>query len=64
MKRQGLVAKAGKKYKATTDSDHDLPLAPNRLGQDFSADAPKPKVGLRHHLPLDRRGLAVFGGGA
>lgn len=43
MKRQGLVAKAGKKYKATTDSDHDLPVAPNRLAQDFSADAPNQK---------------------
>lgn len=26
MKRQGLVAKAAKKYKATTDSDHNLPV--------------------------------------
>ncbi len=26
MKRQGLVAKAGKKEKATTDSDHNLPV--------------------------------------
>ena len=39
MKRQGLVAKAAKKFKATTDSDHDLPVAPNILDQDFSADA-------------------------
>lgn len=43
MKRQGLVAKAAKKYKATTDSDHNLPVAPNRLGQDFSANAPNQK---------------------
>jgi len=43
MKRQGLVAKAAKKYKATTDSDHELPVAPNRLGQDFSANAPNQK---------------------
>jgi putative transposase len=40
MKRQGLVAKAAKKYKATTDSDHNLPVAPNKLEQDFSAEAP------------------------
>jgi len=43
MKRQGLVAKAAKKYKATTDSNHDLPVAPNLLDQDFSADAPNQK---------------------
>jgi putative transposase len=43
MKRQGLVAKAAKKFKATTDSNHNLPVAPNRLGQDFGADAPNQK---------------------
>jgi putative transposase len=43
MKRQGQVAKAAKKYKATTDSDHNLPVAPNILEQDFSADAPNQK---------------------
>ena len=43
MKRQGLVAKAARKYKATTDSDHGLPVAPNRLQQDFRAEAPNQK---------------------
>ena len=43
MKRQGLVAKAAKKYKATTDSDHNLPVAPNLLEQDFTAEAPNQK---------------------
>jgi putative transposase len=43
MKRQGLVAKAAKKFKATTDSNHDLPVAPNLLDQGFSADAPNQK---------------------
>ncbi len=43
MKRQGLAAKAAKKFKATTDSDHDLPVAPNLLDQDFNADAPNQK---------------------
>ena len=33
MKRQGLVAKAAKKYKATTDSDHNRPVVPNLLQQ-------------------------------
>ena len=36
MQRLGLKAKAGRKYKATTDSAHTLPIAPNLLGQDFS----------------------------
>ena len=42
MKALGLKAKAGRKYKATTDSKHTLPLAPNLLAQDFktTTDAP------------------------
>ena len=31
-----LKAKAGRKYKVTTDSAHALPIAPNLLGQDFT----------------------------
>lgn len=41
--RQGLRAKAAKKFKATTNSNHNLPVAPNLLQQDFSADAPNQK---------------------
>ncbi len=43
MKRQGLKAKAARKFKTTTDSNHQLPVAPNLLEQDFSADAPNQK---------------------
>jgi len=43
MQRQTLVAKAGRKFKATTNSKHDLPVAPNRLNQHFSATAPSQK---------------------
>ena len=43
MRRQGLVAKAAKKFKSTTDSEHDLPVAPNLLGQDFEAETPNQK---------------------
>ena len=39
-RRQGLRAKAAKKFKATTNSDHSLPVAPNLLKQDFMAAAP------------------------
>ena len=43
MRRQGLRAKAARKFKVTTDSKHDLPVAPNRLGRDFSAEVPNQK---------------------
>ncbi len=36
MARQGLVAKAGRKFKATTNSNHNLPVSPNLLEQDFT----------------------------
>ena len=38
MHGMGLCAKAGKKFKVTTDAAHALPIAPNLLGQDFSCD--------------------------
>jgi len=37
MQRQGLRAKAARKFKATTHSKHNLPVAPNLLKQDFTA---------------------------
>lgn len=40
MRTLGLRARAARKYKATTQSQHDLPVAPNRLGQNFTAPAP------------------------
>jgi hypothetical protein len=43
MKRQNLRAKAARKYKATTNSNHNLPVAPNVLQQNFSAEAPNQK---------------------
>ena len=43
LQRQGLRAKAAKKFKATTNSNHNLPVAPNRLGQDFTATGPNQK---------------------
>jgi putative transposase len=39
MKINGWRAKAAKKYKATTNSNHSLPVAPNLLEQNFNADA-------------------------
>jgi len=43
MRRQGLRAKAARKFKATTNSKHNLPVAPNRLEQDFTATSPNQK---------------------
>ena len=43
MRSQGWRAKAARKYKATTNSKHSLPVAPNLLGQDFTAAAPDQK---------------------
>ena len=38
--RQGLCAKAARKFKATTNSNHALPVAENLLRQDFTAQRP------------------------
>ena len=43
MRTEQLRAKAAKKYKATTNSNHSLPVAPNLLEQDFTATAPNQK---------------------
>lgn len=43
LQRQGLVAKAAWKFKATTHRKHNLPVFDNRLEQDFNAIAPNQK---------------------
>src|SRR5688572_28176458 len=43
MRLNGWRAKAAKKFKATTNSNHRLPVAPNLLQQDFSAHCPNQK---------------------
>ena len=43
LKRQGLVAKAARLFKVTTDSDHSEPIAENLLARDFSASKPNEK---------------------
>ena len=40
MAEMGLVAQVKRRFKRTTDSDHDNPIAPNLLERDFSAPAP------------------------
>lgn len=54
LRRQGLRAKAAKKFKATTNSKHNLPVAPNLLEQDFVAAAANQKwVGDMTYLWTD-----------
>jgi len=38
MSKNGIKSKTVKKYKATTDSNHDLPVAENILDREFTAD--------------------------
>jgi putative transposase len=40
MKLHGIVAVQHRKYRPTTDSGHDFPVAPNLLGREFQAAAP------------------------
>lgn len=40
MKQLGIKAKTKRKFKATTDSKHNLPVAPNLLDQNFEAAGP------------------------
>ena len=40
MKQHGIVAVQHRKYRPTTDSGHDFPVAPNLLGREFQAAAP------------------------
>lgn len=44
MKEAGIVSKTVKKYKATTNSKHDLPVAPNLLNREFTAEKPCQKM--------------------
>jgi|GEM_PF-6632195 transposase InsO family protein len=38
MKRQALEARSQRKFKATTHSNHDLPVAPSRLNPEFQVE--------------------------
>ena len=40
MREDGLKAKTKKRYKATTDSKHNFPVAPNLLQRDFLPESP------------------------
>lgn len=40
MRECGLAARRRKRFRVTTNSEHDHPVAPNLLDRDFTADAP------------------------
>ena len=40
MREAGIRSRTKKKFKATTNSRHNLPVAPNLLNQEFTVDAP------------------------
>lgn len=43
MKANGLVCKTKRRFRVTTDSKHTLPIAPNLLAREFSAQQPDQK---------------------
>jgi putative transposase len=45
MRENGLKARQKRRFKRTTDSLHAFPVAPNLLGQDFTATGPNQKWG-------------------
>ena len=44
MGENGIKSKVSRKFKATTNSNHKLPVAENILNRDFSADKPNQKM--------------------
>jgi putative transposase len=61
MQDDGLKARVRKRYKVTTDSDHDQPVADNLLRQDFTADRPNQRwVGDTSELRIGETGKAYL----
>ena len=44
MREGGIRSKIAKKFKATTNSKHDLPVAENLLNREFTASKPSEKM--------------------
>jgi len=53
MRKNGIKSKTVRKFKATTNSNHNLPVAGNLLNREFTAKA-KPKMGKRYYLYRNR----------
>ena len=64
MQEEGLRAKTPRRFRVTTDSKHAHPIAPNVLDRQFAVEQvarAEPRVGGRHHVSHDARGLVVLG---
>lgn len=62
MKKMGLRSKVSRKYRATTNSKHNLPVAQNLLNRDFSAASPNEKwVSDITYVPTDEGWLYLAG---
>ena len=62
MRENGWVSKVVKKYKATTNSNHNLPVAENLLNRDFTADQANQKwVSDITYIPTDEGWLYLAG---
>ncbi len=57
MQQEGLVARVRKRYRSTTMSDHDQPVAPNLLDRNFDAQVPNQRwVGDTTELRIGESG--------
>ena len=62
MRENGIRSKSHKKYKATTNSKHNLPVAENILNRHFTADRPGQKmVSDITYIPTDEGWLYLAG---
>ena len=62
MRENGWVPKVVKKYKATTNSNHNLPVAENLLNREFQADGSNQKwVSDITYIPTDEGWLYLAG---
>ena len=62
MLKHGIASKHRRKYRATTNSRHDFPVAKNLVKRGFHRSCAEPTVGRRHDFYCDIRRLFVPGG--
>jgi transposase InsO family protein len=61
MQQEGLVGRVRRRYKHTTDSNHNQPVAPNILDQKFEAAAPNQRwVGDTTELLIGQNGAKLY----
>ncbi len=61
MAKLGICARLKRKFKATTDSKHNLPIAKNILDRNFITTEPDRSWGSRYYLYLDCSRMALPG---